>query len=152
MIIRNIRKSDYKSVDALLLQLHQLDLSCRPDLFSAQDSYITFDSFCNLLANKNIIPILAQQGHTILGCCFASIFKSNSDSTKIIYIDLLVVDEQYRHQGIGRLLFQDVQKRAKKNHADRIELVVWSHNPIAEHAYRSYGMTPQRTIYELQLS
>ena len=40
MIIRNIRKSDYEAIDRLLLQLHQVDIVGRPELFSEIDHYI----------------------------------------------------------------------------------------------------------------
>lgn len=71
---------------------------------------------------------------------------------KIAYIDLLVVDARHRRRGIGKGLFQEVQKRARKVGFDRVELMVWSHNKIAERAYESYGMTPQRSIYEIRLN
>lgn len=70
---------------------------------------------------------------------------------EIAYIDLLVVDEKHRRKGVGRTIFQEVQKRAKKVGAKRIDLMVWSHNPVAESAYKAYGMTPQRTVYEITI-
>lgn len=69
-------------------------------------------------------------------------------SMKTAYIDLLVVDEPYRRSGIGQTLFQSVQKRARKMGAKRIDLMVWSHNQTAIDAYESYGMKPQRCVYE----
>ena len=63
----------------------------------------------------------------------------------------LVVDEKYRNNGVGKAIFNAVQKRAKKAGAERIDLMVWNHNDIAIRAYESYGMTPQRTVYEISI-
>lgn len=152
MVIRNIRKSDYAAVDALLLQIHQVDVDGRPDMFSPIDRYMTKDSFESLVENKEIISILAQEKGEIIGCCFVSMMeRSGMVHMKSAYIDLLVVDERHRRKGVGKALFQEVQKRAKRVGAKRIDLMVWSHNEIAEHAYRSYGMVPQRSVYEVNL-
>lgn len=45
MLIRNMRKSDYAAVDRLLLQIHQVDVNCRPDMFSPIDQYMTRESY-----------------------------------------------------------------------------------------------------------
>ena len=152
MFIRNIRKSDYAAVDALLLQIHHVDVTGRPDMFSPIGQYMTRDSFESLVANKNVMTILDQERGEILGCCFVSMLdRSGMARMKSAYIDLLVVDEKHRRKGIGRAFFREVQKRAEKAGAKRIDLTVWSHNQIAESAYRSYGMVPQRCVYEISL-
>ena len=152
MFIRNVRKSDYAAVDALLLQIHQVDVDGRPDLFSPIERYMTKDSFESLVENKEVISILAQEKGEIIGCCFASMMeRSGMVRMKSAYIDLIVVDEQHRNSGIGKALFNEVQKRAKKVGAKRIDLIVWSHNDVAIRAYKSYGMTPQRTVYEIKI-
>lgn len=76
MFIRNIRKSDYKAVDNLLLQLHQQDVTSRPDLFSPTDHYMTKESFDNLVESRHVMTILAQQRMEILGCCFVSMLET----------------------------------------------------------------------------
>lgn len=152
MTIRNIRKSDYASVDRLLLQIHREDVAKRPDLFSPLEQYMTRDCFESLIENENVISILAQQHGHVLGCCFVSMLeRSGMKKMKTAYIDLIVVDEPHRRKGIGRALFQEVQRRARKAGAQRVDLMVWSHNEIAERAYLSYGMVPQRCIYEIDL-
>ena len=152
MFIRNIRKSDYAAIDALLLQIHRVDVEGRPEMFSPIEQYMTRDSFDSLVANNNVISILAQERGSIIGCCFVSMLeRSGMAHMKSAYIDLLVVDEKHRRKGIGRAIFREVQKRAKKAGAKRIDLMVWSHNPVAESAYQSYGMTPQRTVYEIKI-
>lgn len=152
MFIRNIRKSDYAAIDALLLQIHQVDVIGRPDMFAPIERYMTRDSFESLVTNKNVISILAQERGEIIGCCFVSMLEhSGMAHMKSADIDLLVVDEKHRRKGIGRFIFQDIQRRAKKAGAKRLDLMVWSHNKIAEYAYQSYGMVAQRCVYEITL-
>ncbi len=152
MLIRNMRKSDYAAVDRLLLQIHQVDVNCRPDMFSPIDQYMTRESYESLVSSKNVISILAQEHREIVGCCFVSMLeRSGMARMKTAYIDLLVVDEKYRHQGIGKKLFQEVERRSKKIGAQRVNLTVWSYNKIAVSAYESYGMTPLRNVYEIAL-
>ena len=152
MMIRSIRKSDYASVDRLLLQLHQMDVVNRPDMFTPIAQYMTRDSFNSLVENPNVVAILAKEKGETVGCCFVSMLqRSGMTAMKSAYIDLLVVDEKHRHRGIGRSLFQEVQRQAKAAGAERIDLTVWSYNDIAIHAYRSYGMAPQRYVFEVNV-
>ena len=152
MFIRNIRKSDYAAIDALLLQIHQVDVDGRPDMFWPIEQYMTRESFDSLVTNKNVISILAQERGEIIGCCFVSMMeRSGMVRMKSAYIDLIVVDEQHRNNGVGKAIFNEVKKRAKKAGAKRIDLMVWSHNDVAIRAYESYGMTPQRTVYEISI-
>ena len=149
LLIRNIHKSDYEAIDRLLLQLHHVDVAGRPELFVDIEHFMTKESFNSLIENSNMITILAEQRGKILGCCFASMMdRSGMVQMKTAYIDLLVVDEPSRRNGIGQTLFQSVQKRARKMGAKRIDLMVWSHNQTAIDAYESYGMRPQRCVYE----
>ncbi len=152
MLIRSITRFDYAAVDRLLLQLQQADAASRPDLFAPMTHYMPQETFDNLLDNDNILALLATERGRTVGCCFVSLLeRSMSSPGKTAYIDLLVVDEPCRHRGIGRALFTEVEKRARKFGAQRVELMVWSHNAIAQKAYAAYGMTPQRSIYEIAL-
>lgn len=152
MVIRKIRKKDYAPVDRLLLQLHNVDVKGRPELFVEKDCFMPRSTFAHLIANEDICAILAEQRGEVVGCCFASTLeRSGMVEMKTAYIDLIVVDEQHRRQGIGKALFQAVEKRAQKLGAKRIDLTVWSHNPVAIQAYEAYGMVPQRSIYEKHL-
>lgn len=149
MWIRTICKADYSSVDRLLLQLHQIEVNGRPDLFFPADHYMSRDAFETLLENQNVFAFLAQERLEAVGCCFVSLLEKSG--VKTAYIDLLVVDEKHRRQGIGKALFREIQKQARKLGAKNVELMVWSYNQTAVKAYESYGMTPQRSIYEVRI-
>lgn len=152
MRIRKMKKTDYAVVDGLLLQLQELDVDGRPDLFKPMKHYMPQETFENLLQNKNISTYLAFEHGLAVGCCFVSeLEKRNDYPIKISYIDLLVVDKKYRRQGIGKRLFEEVRKAASRSGVKRIELMVWSHNTDAMKAYEFYGMKPQRSIYEISV-
>ena len=152
MKIRRIRPRDYAAVDRLLMQLHQLDVAGRPELFFPIPEYMSRDAFLALVRNPSVICLLAQERGEIVGCCFASTLgRSGMAAMQTVYIDLLVVEERYRRRGIGRALFQRVVELARSAGAARVDLMVWNHNPNAIRAYESYGMRPQRTVYEIRL-
>ena len=152
MFFRSIQKFDYPAVDGLLMQLHEVDREGRPDLFAPADHYFSRESFETLLENDNIIAFLAQEGLHVLGCCFVSLLDQSSDIPfKVAYIDLLVVDKDHRRRGIGKAMFREVRRRARSLGAQKVELMVWSHNRPAVKAYESYGMTSQRSIYEISV-
>ena len=152
LLLRRMRDSDYRAVDGLLMQLHRMDVAGRPDLFAQQDHYMPQESFAYLLKNENVLALVAQERGQTLGCCFVSLLERQEPKPrKAAYIDLLVVDEAHRRQGIGKALFREIQKRAKALGAQSVELMVWSYNTNAVKAYQAYGMTPQRSIYEISV-
>ena len=152
MFFRSVHKSDYPAVDALLMQLHRLDLAGRPDLFAPADHYFSREAFESLLENDCVLAFLAQERSEILGCCFVSLLERSGDApVRTAYVDLLVVDEAHRRQGIGKAFFREIEKRAKRHGAQKVELMVWNYNQTAIRAYESYGLTPQRSIYETRI-
>ena len=114
--------------------------------------YMPRESFDCLLENDNVVAFVAQERLDIVACCFVSLLDSSSvHPVKVAYIDLLVVDAAHRRRGIGRRMFAEVGRYARRAGAGKVELTVYSHNKIAESAYRAYGMAPQRSIYEMTL-
>ena len=150
--LRKTRRGDYQAVDRLLMQLHTMDVQSRPEQFAPCDHYMSREAFESLLENENILAFLAQERSEVLGCCFVSLLEHpGAVPCKTAYIDLLVVDQDHRRQGIGRAMFRHVRQCAHKHGAERVELMVWNYNSAAIRAYQSYGMTPQRSIYECRV-
>ena len=110
------------------------------------------DDFESLVENKSIRAVAAVEWGKVIGCCFTSTLdRSAMVEMRTVYIDLLVVDEHYRRQGVGRALFRSVEEYARSLGAKRVDLMVWSHNQAAMDAYEAYGMVPQRSVYEKHL-
>lgn len=70
---------------------------------------------------------------------------------KTAYIDDIFVRKEYRRKGVAKALFAQLERRAKAQGAERMDLMVWDFNETALEFYKSLGMTIQRYILEKQL-
>ncbi|WP_304648674.1 N-acetyltransferase, partial [uncultured Dubosiella sp.] len=61
-----------------------------------------------------------------------------------LYIDDICVDEQARHQHIGKALYDFVLAYARERGCYNVTLNVWSLNPGAQAFYESLGMKPYK--------
>ncbi len=57
----------------------------------------------------------------------------------VVEVPMLVVSEERRREGVGKLLMEEVQRLAAENEANLIELVATTHNTAARDFYRSLG-------------
>ena len=87
------------------------------------------------------------KGNTLIG--YYS-YEIKNKLTKYIWIDELVIKEEYRGQGYGTILMNNVKEIKDKEQAARIELNCWSFNEKAINLYKKLGYTEQRVILELK--
>lgn len=152
MVIRDIKISDYNEIDKLVQQVHNLHVDNRPDLYEKLEHPLSKNEFEELVQNKDIISVVAEEKGVIIGLCIVSIRnKSGMIDKKIAYMDDLCVDEKFRGKGIGKKLFSFATEIAKKKGAERLDLMVWSFNEKAINFYEELGMKPQRYIFEKEL-
>lgn len=150
--IRDMKISDYNDVDKLMQQVHSLHVENRPDLYVKIEHPYSIDEFKKIVENNDIISVLAEDDGEILGLAIVTIRnKSGMVKKKIAYMDDLCVDERFRGQGVGKMLFSFVANMAKKKGAERLDLMVWSFNEKALIFYKELGMKTQRDIFEKEL-
>lgn len=96
-----------------------------------------------LLKKKGCFALIAKDDDTEVGYILGliqhreeSAFQYESD---VIYIDQLSVAENFRGNGIGKILLNEVFKIAKKNKIKNIELDHWSLNKNAELFFTNNG-------------
>lgn len=78
-------------------------------------------------------------------------YKIKEKNVRKLYVDQLVITEQYRKNGLGKMLVNKVKNIALKNNCDRIELNCWIFNKDAMAMYEHIGFDKQRIIYEMPL-
>lgn len=142
MIIRKMKKEDYKNIYKLALQVQNIHFSARPDIFNNGDPF-TNELFLNLINDSNYICLVAEENNKILGECFVRIDETSVTplfkERKILNINDICIDQNYRGKGIGKLLMLEIEKFAKELNAASVELNVWSFNKNAINFYNSLG-------------
>ena len=77
-------------------------------------------------------------------------YKIKERYAKKLDVDQLVVAEESRNKGFGKMLIEEAKNIAKKNNCHRIELNCWLFNENALAMYDHLGFEKQRIIYEMK--
>lgn len=155
MNIRNAQIDDVNRVSELMLQVAKIHSSARRDIFKEKNIEEIKNEVNNRMNNKENI-LIAEENNSIFGVIIYKIkevreHKNLKDRT-VLWIDELVVDENIRGKGIGRSLFLEVNKIAKENNCNAVELNCWNFNRQAIKFYEKCGMNTQRLIMEVKIN
>lgn len=149
-MIRYALVEDYLQVESIMQQVQNLHVGWRPDIYKPCCPVMTQEHFDDLLARKALL--VAEFKGQIVGA-MAYMERHAAAHTqvtrKVIFIDMMAVDEKHRHQGVGRQLFDHLKEIARSGHYDGIELQVNARNADAYAMYRHYGFTEKSINLEL---
>ncbi len=152
-MIRLISKSDFEDIRALTDQVHTIHVKNRPDIYK-EGNHFGEELFEKILNDSSVIATVYDDGK-VKGFCYMTIQNIENQASMVDrkkgFIETIVVDEEFRNQGIGKELFLDIKSRAIKTGIKCIELMIWSFNSFALSFYKSLGMTPRSEILEIKL-
>lgn len=155
MSIRKANINDANGINALLYQVQDVHANGRPDIFIKGTKKFKDEELIEILNGNDLIFYVYEANKKILGyICIKIIIESESFSKyarKELYIEDLCVDENYRHQGIAKELYDYIIELAKKEGCSHITLNVWELNKNAKEFYKKMGMNPLKTIMEFKL-
>ena len=149
MNIRAAIKEDIPRLIDLLTQIRMVHAELRPDLFD-KDVTKYNDKELNKMINDNNCPIyVAVIDNIVVGYAMCQKrYQSNLIAKKVIHLDDLCVDENYRHQGIGEALFNFVKEIAKNDGCYEITLNSWPGNEAATNFYKKMGTKIRSVVLE----
>lgn len=155
MNIRNAQIDDVNRVSELMLQVAKIHSSARRDIFKEKNIEEIKNEVNNRMNNKENI-LIAEENNSIFGVIIYKIKEVrehiNLKDRTVLWIDELVVDENIRGKGIGKSLFLEVNKIAKENNCNDVELNCWNFNRQAIKFYEKCGMNTQRLIMEVKIN
>lgn len=143
---------DYVDVNRLAIQVHELHVGWRPDLFISVDEVISRKYFNELISNKNIF--VAKLEEKIVGYIIFNIREKSVPSMryrKQLNIDAMCVDEKHRGKGIGTQLLNFIKEVAKENNCTDLYLTVNEENVNAIKTYEKFGMKVKNIAYSMQI-
>ena len=148
--IRFARTEDYTQVEHMMQQIQKLHVSWRPDIYKPCDEVLSEEEFLKEVKQETML--VAELAGKVVGLCSfmqRHIETSRQVTRDVLFIDVMVVDERYRGQGIGHKLFDSLKKLAKEKKVDGIELQVNARNRAAYEMYTKYGFTEKSINMEL---
>lgn len=151
-MIRRAQTGDIGRLNDLLYQVQALHAVGRPDIFKLGAKKYTTEELTAIIQNDETPIFVYEEDGFVMGYAFC-IYQYTPDSPglferRVLYIDDLCVDEQYRRRHIGKQLYDFVIDTARENGCCSVTLNVWRVNPEAQAFYRSLGMQPLKTTME----
>lgn len=156
-IMRNAKFSDFNDVNNLMLELHNLHVKNRNDVFKATDSPMKEEYFKDLLNNQDVKLFVIEnlENSEILGYSNLKLMNTpNIDivvKSKYIYIDDFCIKQAYKRKGIGKKLFNFILEYAKQQGVESVQLNVWSFNEDAIEFYNFMGMKERNVRMEMRV-
>jgi len=147
--IRPAGKGDYDRTNALLMQVQDLHVRLRPDIYQPVSGILSREEFSALAEQERIL--LAEADGEIAGLVWLSVRHIENPIQKtrnVLYLDAMVVDEPFRRQGIARQLLAHVKCMAENGY-DGFELQVNAANDAARKLYAAFGFREKSINMEL---
>lgn len=151
-IIEIPKIEDFKKVNKLAKQVHELHVNWRPDLFLSVDEVISKEDFEKMIQANEIFVAKIQD--EILGYITINIKEKNNHSMryrKQLQIEAICVDEKSRGKGIGTELLKYVRKFGKENNCTDLYLTVNKENKNALKVYEEFGFKVKSIAYSMQI-
>ncbi len=147
-MIRRAIDQDITYLNKLLYQVHKVHHDVRPDLFKDGTKKYTDEELVKIIHN-DLTPIFVyEEDNVVLGYAFCihqqHINDNNLTDVKVLYIDDLCVDSNYRGKHIGTKLYEYVLDYAKKEGYYEVTLNVWADNKEALKFYEHIGLRIQK--------
>ncbi|PAB57392.1 GNAT family N-acetyltransferase [Anaeromicrobium sediminis] len=155
--LREAISNDYIDISNLSIEVHNLHLKNRPDVYMDVNNPLLKEYFDDLLNTNNtkLFVVENTDNKELVAYSIIKIMTTQSvpilKPRKFAFIDNFCVKSNYKKNGIGRLLFQYILDYAKTEGASSLQLVVWEFNKDAVKFYESMGMTTRNRKMELNL-
>lgn len=134
------RETDWQDIQRLSVQIHDLHVSWRPDIYFHVDEPYPKEKFCDDVA-KRMVYVAKLQG-SVAGYTVLSVVEKNGQGTvpsKMMRLDSICVDEAVRGYGIGKAMVEDVRALAKAFGCSALILGVHPENDCAVGFYQKCG-------------
>lgn len=152
-IIEIPKIEDFKDINNIARQVHEIHINWNPDLFIRVENPIGKERLLELIQEEKIFVI--KNNETILGYVVFDIKENNSTGTryrKILKIENIGVEEKSRGKGLGTMMLNFVKDKAKEKDCTDLSLTVNQENEKAIKVYESFGMKVKNIAYSMKLS
>ena len=151
-IIEVPKIEDFKRVNELARQVHELHASWRPDIFLKVDEVIDKEEFKEKIQAKEIY--IAKTEEKIVGYMTLNIKEKSNPIMKYkkyLTIEAICVDKDERSKGIGTLLLNYAKNKGKEKGCTDLYLTVNKENENAIKLYENLGFRVKNIAYSMEI-
>lgn len=144
--------TDWKEVNKIAKQVHEMHVEWRPDIFVSVEDVIEKERYETLVENEDIYII--KEAEIIVGYAMLERKERKSHGMhyrKIINIEAIAIDEKYRGKGYGTALINYIIDVAKKENCTDLYLTVNEENEDAIKLYEKIGMRVRNIAYSMKI-
>ncbi len=131
VIVRDYTPSDFPGLYRLLSTVYQSTVT-------------KAELECHYVAPEKEI-LLAFRDTQLAGCAFLSYNTDYIRRSHTVFVTYVAVDESVRHCGIGRILFSEIEKRARSRGCTAVELTSADSRTVAHAFYQALNFTKKKT-------
>lgn len=134
------RESDWEAVNRLSVQIHDLHVAWRPDIYFHCDEPYPKTAFLEDIRNRMVY--VAKLREAVAGYVVLSVMNKGGPGSveqKVLRIDSICVDEPLRGHGLGKCMLEDVWAIAKAFGCKQLILGVHPENDTAVGFYQKCG-------------
>lgn len=149
--MNEIRIATFKDIDNLLHLFkygYSIHLKKRPDKFIVKTDEEYIKTIKEFIEDENLSIFIYCKDNEIIGYLA---FEIIDKATKYIWVDELVISEDYQNKGYGKELLKKLEEYAKSIQCKRIEFGCWCFNRKAMAIYEHMGFYHQKVIFEKEL-
>lgn len=143
---------EWSKINELAKQVHKLHINWNSDLFLDVEEVISMERLNKLLETDSIY--VAKVNGEIVGYIIIDIKEKDNGFMryrKLLSIDTLCIDEDFRGQGIGTKILEFVKNIAKEENCTDMHLTVNPNNENAIKVYEKFGMKVYNLSYMMKL-
>ena len=138
------RPGDREAVNALALQIHELHVAWRPDIYEMVSELYPEDRFLEAVKQRQLY--VARVNGITVGYVLLKIRDYDWPGVvrrKIMIVDEVCVEESCRGQGIGQQMMQELRALARAFRCTDLQLSVYPQNDDAVGFYQKCGFMIQ---------
>ena len=147
-----IRKATNEDLDNGLFEVfrqgYRFHEQARPDFFKDFSDEELLNILKKNMADEEKTTLVVEENNYIVAY---AVYKFKARATTAIYVDEIIVNENYRGQKYGEKLMEYIENLGRENNCSRVDLDCWSFNTRGLHFYEKNGYTSQRTLFEKNL-
>jgi ribosomal protein S18 acetylase RimI-like enzyme len=143
-VLRTATQEDYDALCTLFAQLDRVHYRALPEFFRPVEGPTrSHEFFTEILANDDAGLFVAEHEGSLVGAIHCYIHSAPRVPfivpRRFVHIEDMVVDESFRHRGVGQALLERVHQWTQEKRLTEVELAVWEFNTPARSLYEKLG-------------